>query len=221
MSLLSKDSLETVLNKVAIAQTRALDRLTLAIPFQEMLSYYEAQLLQDVLTLPNGFLMTMSIPLAFRRTVLTTYQAQPLPMLQPDDVDAIQWEIEAEYLAVSEDGRETALITRRHMENCIGSSKYSICHEGLATEGVQSSCLSLLFFGNLIQAMKVCDMKPVTLPTKEQAVSLRYGIWLILSATADYTLTESYMNSSTPTGSYNFPGCRICVVTLACGKQIT
>ena len=29
------------------------------------------------------------------------------------------------------------------------------------------------------------------------------------------------MNSSTPTGSYSFPGCRICVVTLACGKQIT
>ena len=75
MSILSKDSLETVLNKVAIAQTRALDRLTLTIPFQEMLSYYEAQLLQDVLTLPNGLLMTMSIPLASRRNVLTTYQA--------------------------------------------------------------------------------------------------------------------------------------------------
>ena len=173
MSILSKDSLETVLNKVAIAQTRALDRLTLTIPFQEMLSYYEAQLLQVVLTLLNGLLMTMSIPLASRRNVLTTYQALPLPIPQPDDVDAIQWEIEAEYLAVSEDGRETALITRRQIENSIGSLKYSICHEGLATEGVQFSCLSLLFFGNLTQAMKVCNMKPVTLPTKEQAVSLR------------------------------------------------
>ena len=198
MSLLNLDALETVLNKVAIAQTRALERLTLSTPFQEMLFYYEAQLLQDVLTLPNGLLMTIPIPLASRRTVLTTYQAIPLPTPQPDDVDAIEWEKDAEYLAVSEDGRETALITRRPMENCIGSSKYSTCHEGLATEGVQFSWLCLLFYGNLIQAMKVCDMKAVTQPTKKQAISLRYGIWLILAATTHYTLTESLMKSSTP-----------------------
>ena len=69
--------------------------------------------------------------------------------------------------------------------------------------------------------MMVCDVKPVTLPIKERAVSLRYGICLITAASADYTLTESYMNSSTPVGSSSFPACRICVVTLACGKQIS
>ena len=221
MSLLSKESLEIVLDKVAVAQTRELDRLTLAIPFQELLSYYEARLLQDVLTLPQGLMMTMSIPLASRRTVMTIYQAIPLPMPQIDEVDALQWDILAEYLAVSEDGRETAQITHRQLENCIGSAKYSICYEGIATEGVQSSCLSLLFFGNLIQAMKVCDVKPIVLPVTEQATNLRYGIWLIMSASADYTLTESFMNSSTPTGTSSFPGCRICIVTLACGKQLS
>ena len=221
MPLLSKDSLEVVLDKVAIAQTTAMDRLTLAMPFQELLSYYEAKLLQDVLTLRNGLLLTMSIPLASRRTVMTTYQALPLPMPQIDDADAIMWEIEADYLAVSEDGRETALITSAQMDSCVGASQYSICHEGLATEGVQSSCLSLLFFGNLVQAMKVCNVKPVVLPTKERAISLRYGIWLIMSASPDYTLTESFMNSSTPVGSSSFPGCRICVITLACERQIS
>ena len=221
MFLLSKESLEIVLKKVAIQQIRALDRLTHAIPIQELLSYYEAQLLQDVLTLPHGLMLTMSIPLAFRKTVMTTYQALPLPMPQMNDVEAIHFEIESEYLAVSEDGRETALFSRYQLDMCIGSSRYSICHEGLTTEGVQSSCLSLLFFGNLVQAMKVCNVKPVTLPIKERAVSLRYGIWLITAASADYTLTESYMNSSTPVGSSSFPGCRIRVVTLACGKQIS
>ena len=215
------ESLEIVLDKVAVAQTRALYRLTLGIPFLELLSYHDAQIHQDVLTLPRGLLMTMSIPLASRRTVMTTYQAIPLPVPQVDEVDALQWVIEADYLAVFEDGRETAVITRRQMNNCIGLSKYSICHEGLATEGVSSSCLSLLFFGNLFQAMKVCDVKSATIPIKEQAISLRYGIWLIISASADYTLTESNMNSSTPVGNSNFPGCRICFVTLACGKQIT
>ena len=33
--------------------------------------------------------------------------------------------------------------------------------------------LSLLFFGNLVQAKKVCDVKPVILPIKERAVSLK------------------------------------------------
>ena len=86
---------------------------------------------------------------------MTTYQALPFPIPQMDDVEAIQWEIESEYMAVSEDGRELALISRNQLDMCIGSSRYSICHEGLATEGVQPSCVSLLFFGNLVQAMKV------------------------------------------------------------------
>ena len=43
----------------------------------------------------------------------TTYQALPLPMPQLDDVDAIMWEIEAEYLADSED----ALITWGQMDS--------------------------------------------------------------------------------------------------------
>ena len=218
MSLLSKESLEIVLDKVAVAQTRELERLTLAIPFQELLSYYEARLLQDVIRLPQGLMMTMSIALASRRTVITIYQAIPLPMPQIDEVDALQWDIQAEYLAVSEDGRE---ITHRQLENCIGSAKYRICHEGIATEGVQSSCLSLLFFGNLIRAMKVCDVKPIVLPVTDQVINLRYGIWLIMSASTDYTLTESFMNSSTPTGTSSFPGCRICIVTLAFGKQLS
>ena len=89
--------------------------------------------------------MTMSIPFASRRTVMTIYQAIPLPMLQIDEVDVLQWDTQAEYLAVSEDGRETAQITHRQLENYIGSAKNSICHEGIATD--QSSCLSLLFFG--------------------------------------------------------------------------
>ena len=221
MSLLSQDSLLKVLDTVAFQQTRALDRLTLAIPFQELLSYYEARLLNDVLTLPQGLLMTMSIPLASRRTVMTIYQAIPLPMPQIDDVDAIQWDIEADFLAVSEDGRETALVTHRQLEQCIGSSRYSICHEGLATEGLQSSCLALLFFGNLVQAMKVCDVKVIQLPIKERAINLRYGIWLILSATDDYVLSESNMTSSSPVANRQIQGCRICIFTLECGKQIT
>ena len=46
-------------------------------------------------------------------------------------------DIQAEYLAVSEDGRETAHLTQRQVENCTGSAKYSICNERIATDGVR------------------------------------------------------------------------------------
>ena len=77
------------------------------------------------------------------------------------------------------------------------------------------------FFGNLVQARKVCDVEPVIFPTKERAISLRNGIWLIMSASPDNNLTESFTKSSTPMGSSSFPDCRICNVTLTCGKQIS
>ena len=109
-------------------QNKATDRLTLAIPYHETLSYYEARLLQDLVALPDGLLIKMSIPLASRQTVLNTYEAIPIPMPQLDDADAMIWSLEADFLAVSEDGRETASVTRHDLASCIGSSRYSICN---------------------------------------------------------------------------------------------
>ena len=72
-------------------QNKALDRLTLAIPSHEALSYYEARLLQDVVALPEGLLSTMSIPLASQQTVMTLYEAILIPMPQDDAEDAMIW----------------------------------------------------------------------------------------------------------------------------------
>ena len=130
------------------------------------------------------------------------------------------WDLEADYLAVSEDGRETALVSRLDLTRCIGSSRYSICHHGLSTEGLWSSCLSLLFFGNFVQALKVCDLKQYPLPMTERAVNLKFGIWLILSSTSDFELRESDLNDTTHLSTKVYPGCRICILTLACGRQI-
>ena len=106
------------------------------------------------------------------------------------------------------------------MTRCIGSSKYSVCHHGLATEGLWSSCLSLLFFGNLVQAMKISDLKPYPLPVSERAVNLKFGIWLILLASSDFELRESDLNGTTHLSTKVYPGCRICILILACGRQI-
>ena len=220
MSLLPKDSLEIILRKVATEQLKARDRLTLAIPMDELLAYYEARLLLDVLTLEDGLLMTMSIPLASRQTVFTVYKAIVVPMPQSDEADAIRWRTETEYIAVSEDLRETALVTNEQLQKCIGSTKYKICHETMATETSDASCLSTLYFGNVMDAIEVCETEAVPPPLKEKAPNLGYGIWLINSANPNFNFRESFMNATTTAGSKTIKGCRICIVSLKCGKQL-
>ena len=51
MSLVSKESLSTILNIVANEQVSSQDRLSLAIPTTEILSYYEAELLKDTVVI--------------------------------------------------------------------------------------------------------------------------------------------------------------------------
>ena len=117
VSLLDRLSLEEVLTIVQNIQIKARDRVTLAIPFQETLSYYETQLLQDIVALSEGLLITMSIPLASRQTILTTYEAMPLPVPQHEDDMALISDTYASFLVVSEDSelRESASNGTAHL----------------------------------------------------------------------------------------------------------
>ena len=221
MPLLPKDSLEQILKVVDDSQEKSDSRLILAIPKQELLAYYESRLLLDVLTLNQGLLMTMAIPFASRQTAFTVYKAIVVPLPQMDEDIAIKWDVEAENLAVSENMMETSLVTRDQLDKCFGSSKYRICHETLATENKDSSCLATLYFGNIMDALEVCDTVPVPLPLKVKATNLGYGIWLITSAQANFDFKENYMDATTLAGSKTVKGCRICLITLECGKQLT
>ena len=126
MSLLNWDSLEIVIDLVHHMQIFAEDHLTLAIPYDDLLSQYEAQLLGDVNTLPQGLLLTKSIPLASSQTTFTVYESITLRMPQPDSPGvAIMWD-QAPFLAISDDGRQTATLSRDQLSHCIGSSRYGI-----------------------------------------------------------------------------------------------
>ena len=222
MSLLDRESLKQVIEVVHYNQIYATDHLSLALPFEDLLSYYEAQLLRDVNTLPHGLLLTMSIPLASSQTTFTVYESIPLPMPQHDSPGtAIMWDLSAPYLAVSDDGRQTATLSSTQLTQCIGSSRYSICHAGLATAERDSSCLSLLFFENLLNAMKFCTVKPLILPPKARATNLKYGIWLIERATDDYRLHEFRVDAPSPLPVTSYDGCHICIITLSCGHKLT
>ena len=221
MSLVPRDSLMKILDYVAREQMNARDRLTLAIPMDDLLSYYNAELLTDALSIKEGLLLTLAIPLASRQTVFTVFTAKIVPMPQKDTGSAIRWKLEAPYLAVSEDSMETAVLSKDQLGKCLGSSNYRICHETIPTELGHSSCLATLFFGTTMDALVTCPTENVVLPVIEAAENLGYGIWVILSATDTFTMRESSMDSSNALQVRTYPGCQICIITLECGKQIT
>ena len=111
MSLVPKESLLAILKFVAADQSLNGSRLSLAIPPIDLLSY-DAKLLRDVVTLDEGLVLTLAIPLASRQTVFSTYQAQIIPMPQPEPRMAIRWVIEAPYLAISEDQMESVTLSK-------------------------------------------------------------------------------------------------------------
>ena len=166
VSLVPRKSLIKILDAVHDSQKNAPDRLTLAIPMTDVLSYYDAKLVQEISTVEDGLLLTLAIPLAPSQTVFEVYRASVIPMPQKDSVDALQWVIEGDYLAIS--GQvETTVLTRSQYDNCLGSRRYRICHETMETHLGFSSCLATLKFHHAITALKVCDREGcVTQPRK-------------------------------------------------------
>ena len=68
MSLVPKSSLLAILKSVASELVTSGSRLSLAIPpNSDLISYYDAKLLRDVLTVREGLILTLAIPLASRQ----------------------------------------------------------------------------------------------------------------------------------------------------------
>ena len=64
MSLFPMESLLVIMDSVSLRQSKAEDRLSLAIPASDLLSYYDSRLLADAITVSEGLLLTLNIPLA-------------------------------------------------------------------------------------------------------------------------------------------------------------
>ena len=106
------------------------DILFLAIRYNtDLLSYCEAKLLRDVVTVGKGLVLTLAIPLASRTTAYSTYRAKVVPMPQSEPRKAVRWLIENPYFAVSEDQDDTVSLSQQQFDRCLGSSKYKVCHE--------------------------------------------------------------------------------------------
>ena len=221
MSMVPRAALTAILDDVASEQWRKSDRLSLAIPMDEIIAYYESQLLRDVLVVEQGLIIRIAIPLATKDSAFTVFRAIAVPMPQPEQDSAIKWKLEAPYLAISEKVKETAFLTDYDLSRCIGSTRYQICLDMIATETCHDSCLATLYFKDSVAALQVCETEQIVLPATEKAENFGFGVWLITSATTAYTLFESDTESTTSSANVKYPGCRICIVTLKCGKQLS
>ena len=111
------------------------DRLSLAIPMSDLLSYYDSRLLADAVTVSEGLLLTLNIPLASRQTVFSLFEAKLIPMRFPNDPEsALMWDIEVPFLAISENLMEPSPLSASQVDRCLGSSRYRICSETIPTE---------------------------------------------------------------------------------------
>ena len=122
--LIPMESLLVVLEQVAMQQSKETDRLFLANPTTDLLSFYDSRLPAVAVTVPEGILMTLSIPFASRQTFFTLFEAKLNPMLYHDDSQLAQkWDFEAPFLGTSEDQIESSVLSQPQIDHCIGSSK--------------------------------------------------------------------------------------------------
>ena len=219
-SLVPRESLLAVIDAVYKSQKEEHHRLTLAIPPSDIHSYYDAKLLRDVTTIEAGLLLNLAIPYASSQTAFQMYRAQVIPMPQADPTEAIKWVTEGSYPAILEDSMETTVLTEEQYANCLGTSTYRICHQTMETHLGQSSCLATLYFHSTMTALTVCETEKILLPTPEKATNLGYGIWLIASASAAFSLREYSLDELNTLKREDQPGCNICLITLDCGLQL-
>ena len=91
----------------------------------------------------------------------------------------------------------------------------------IATETSHDSCLATLYFKDSMAALRVCETEQIVLPATEKVEKLGHRVWLITSPTTAYNLFESDTESTTSSGIVKYPVCRICFITLNCGKQLS
>ena len=195
MALFPKEQLTEVLEAIGRQQLHSTDMLSLAIPISKVLSFYEIPLLKSVLSNEIGIIFTLAIPMATKSTVLNVYNAKTIP-IPTNGSHAIRWEIESEYIAVTENRHFAAILTPRDLENCIGSVSYSVCQNGFSLQKNKDSCIATLLFQDEYEALENCRVKSIQLPRKEKAENLGYGRWLITSANPDFLMTERPSNST-------------------------
>ena len=169
-----RQQLHEILTMVHFQQNGLQDRLSLAVPIQDILSYYETKLITQIEAIESGLILSLVIPMASKSTVMNVLHSLPIPMPDGDTGKALVWRLEAKYMAILDDG-ELAFIDDKELENCIGSQKYAICTKAIPTEQTYQSCIAkLLYHDDELLALQRCQLDVIELPLTEKARNLGF-----------------------------------------------
>ena len=220
MALLPRSDLEEILRVVNHWQSDTNERLSLAIPITQILTYYERKILRNVDIVDDGMYFTLAIPFVTTATVLNLYKAIPIPVPNDGtDGHASQYAIESDFIAVSST-QKIALLSQDEINRCVGSSSFSVCIDGFSLETAQDTCLGSLLNNNQLTALQKCEIKTMRLPLKEKARNLGNGKWLITSASSNFKMYISPIINHDPLKRTPLPGCQVCIIELQCGTKL-
>ena len=79
MSLVPHQQLHEILTMGHLQQNGLQDRLSLAVPIQDILSYYETKLVTQVEAIESGLILTLAIPMASKSTNMNVLHAHSYP----------------------------------------------------------------------------------------------------------------------------------------------
>ena len=219
MAILPRSDLEEILRDVNYWQSDTNERLSLAIPITQILTYYETKVLRNVDIVDNGMYFTLAIPFT-AATVLNLYKAVPMPMPNDGtDGHASLYAIEADFIAVSST-QKIALLSQDEINRCVGSSSLSVCINGFSLETAQDTCLGSLLINNHLTALQKCEIKTVKLPLKEKARNLGNGKWFDNISIIEFQNVFKPNNKHDPLKRTALPGCQVCIIELQCGTKL-
>ena len=109
--------------------------------------------------------------------------------------------MESNYIAIAESTNRIALLSQPQIDNCVGSSSFSVSINGFSLETAENTCLGSLLIDNQFSA-------------------LQNGKWLITSSSKNVHLFLSDLKNTDHLKRTKLPGCQVCVLELKCGTKI-
>ena len=220
LALLPRTALE-ILEALVIYQTKANERLSLAIPTKQLLTYSETQILRNVDVVEDRMFFTLAIPFVTGATALNLYRAIPVPMPnEGTDGYSSQYAIESDFIAIAESTHKIAFLSHDEIDRCVGSSSFSVCINGFSLETAHDTCLGSLLIGNHSIVSQKCDIKTVKLPVKEKGRNIGNGKWMIISAAPNFDMYLSTMRNNDQLTRTKLAGYQVCINQLERGTKI-
>ena len=120
----------------------------------------------------DGMYFTLAIPFVTAATVLNLFKLASIPIPNDGtDSHASQKIIESNFIAVSST-QKIALLSQDEINQCVGSSSFSVCMNSFSLETAQNTCLGSLLINNHLIALQKCEIKTAKLPLKEKTRNL-------------------------------------------------